>query len=152
MDIDVGHDVAEALGDLLRRDLRANLYQVLTEGLGPAVDETTYPVLSGLARTGPRSSAALAVDVGVDRSRVSRHASRLEEAGLVRREPDPADRRSVLLALTDEGERFVAVMRERLAGRIGEALGSWPPEQARAFARDLRRFVDSGPFAPTPAD
>lgn len=148
----MGRDVADALGDLLRRDLRANLYQVLTEGLGPAVDETTYPVLSGLARSGPRSAAALAAEVGVDRSGVSRHASRLEAAGLVRREPDPADRRSVLLALTDEGTRTVAVMRERLAERIGASLDSWPPEQAQVFARDLRRFVDAGPFAPTPAD
>ncbi len=146
MESNVGHEIAGALGELLRRDLRANLYQALTEGLGPAVDETTYPVLSGLARSGPRSAAALAIEVGMDRSGVSRHASRLEEAGLVRREPDPDDRRSVLLMLTEDGARTVAVMRERLAERIGASLDEWPPEQARAFARDLRRFVDAGPF------
>ncbi|MFI5984488.1 MarR family winged helix-turn-helix transcriptional regulator [Streptomyces sp. NPDC051555] len=141
-----GHAVADALGELLKRTLRAGLYQALTDNLGEAVDEVTYPVLSGLARTGPCSAADLAVAVGLDRSGVSRRASRLEAAGLVRREPDPSDRRAVLLALTEEGERTVETMRRRLADRIGATLSSWPQDEARAFARHLRRFVDEGPF------
>nr|WSX53616.1 MarR family transcriptional regulator [Streptomyces sp. NBC_00974] len=143
---DVGHEVAGALGELLKRGLRAGLYRELTEGLGDAVDEVTYPVLSGLSRTGPRSAAELAAEVGLDRSGVSRRASRLEVAGLVRRDPDPSDRRSVLLTLTDEGARTVEVMRRRLALRIEESLGSWPPGEAASFARGLRRFVEEGPF------
>lgn len=142
----MGTAVAEALGELLKRSLRAELYRGLTEGLGEAVDEVTYPVLSGLARTGPCSAAELATEVDLDRSGVSRRASRLEAAGLVRREPDPADGRSVLLTLTDEGTRTVAVMRQRLAQRIEEALGSWPRDEALAFARGLHRFVSDGPF------
>jgi DNA-binding MarR family transcriptional regulator len=147
VDDDAGHEVANALGDLLKRGLRAGLYRGLTEGLGEAVDEVTYPVLSGLARTGPSSAADLAAEVGLDRSGVSRRATRLEEAGLVRREPDPADRRSVLLTLTDDGVRTVETMRARLAARIDASLGTWPPGEAQAFARSLRRFIDQGPFA-----
>ncbi|GAA2132614.1 hypothetical protein GCM10009760_07760 [Kitasatospora kazusensis] len=142
----MGREVAEALGELLKRSLRSNLYQGLTDGLGEAVDEVTYPVLSGLARYGPCSAAELAAEVGLDRSGVSRRASRLEAGGLVRRGPDPADGRSVLLTLTEEGDRTVAVMRQRLAGRIEASLSSWPPAEARAFARGLRRFIRDGPF------
>ncbi|MFJ8741213.1 MarR family winged helix-turn-helix transcriptional regulator [Embleya sp. NPDC127516] len=142
----VGHEVADALGLLLRRGTRANLYARLTEGLGPAVDEVTYPVLSGLARTGPRSAADLAGEIGLDRSGVSRRASRLEAAGLVRREPDPDDRRAVLLALTDAGASCVEELRERLATRIESSLAGWPADEARMFARGLRRFVEDGPF------
>ncbi|QMU77285.1 MarR family transcriptional regulator [Streptacidiphilus sp. PB12-B1b] len=143
---ETGREVAEALGDLLKRGTRAGLYRGLTQGLGAAVDEVTYPVLSALARTGPYSAADLATEVGLDRSGVSRRATRLEEAGLVRREPDPADRRSVLLTLTEEGARTVEVMRARLAARIDASLGGWPPGEAQAFARSLRRFIDQGPF------
>ncbi|WP_406294784.1 MarR family transcriptional regulator [Embleya sp. NBC_00888] len=142
----VGHEVADALGLLLRRGTRANLYARLTEGLGPAVDEVTYPVLSGLARTGPRSAADLAGEIGLDRSGVSRRASRLETAGLVRRRPDPDDRRAVLLALTDAGTACVEELRERLATRIEASLAGWPADEARVFARGLRRFVEDGPF------
>ncbi|WP_442911041.1 MarR family winged helix-turn-helix transcriptional regulator [Kitasatospora sp. NBC_01266] len=144
--MDAGQEIAEALGLLLRRTTRARLYQRLTEGLGEGVDELTYPVLSGLARTGPRSAAELAHEVGLDRSNVTRRASRLEEAGLLRREPDPADRRATLLVLTDHGEQAVQATRDRLADQIADALRSWPPAEADSFARHLHRFVTEGPF------
>ena len=143
----MARDVADALGLLLRRSARAHLYGGLTVGLDDALDEVTYPVLSGLARTGPCSAADLAVEVGLDRSGVTRRASRLADAGLVRREPDPADGRATLLILTDEGRRVVEVTRQRLATVFDDALSSWPPGEARSFARQLRRFIADGPFA-----
>ncbi|MFE0463948.1 MarR family winged helix-turn-helix transcriptional regulator [Kitasatospora sp. NPDC058965] len=143
-----GHEIAEALGVLLRRSTRAGLYAQLTDGLGAAVDELTYPVLSGLARTGPCSAADLGREIGLDRTTVTRRADRLEEAGLLRREADPADRRATLLHLTDTGDEAVTATRERLAARIEDALAAWPASQARDFAQLLRQFVDQGPFQP----
>ncbi|WP_269858161.1 MarR family winged helix-turn-helix transcriptional regulator [Streptomyces sp. RPT161] len=147
MENEVGHEIADALGILLKRTTRAQLHKNLTEGMGEAVDELTYPVLSALARTGPRSAAELGPDAGLDRSGVTRRASRLEAAGLIRREPDPTDRRASLLVLTDRGEHTVAELRERLATHIAASLNSWPPGDAQTFARHLRRFITEGPFA-----
>ncbi|MEU6285422.1 MarR family transcriptional regulator [Streptomyces sp. NPDC047028] len=132
---------------MLRRSTRTKLHGRLTEGMGEALDEVTYPVLSALARTGPCSAAELAPDVGLDRSGVTRRASRLEAAGLIRREPDPVDRRASLLVLTEQGERVVGELRERLAGHIVRSVASWTPEEVEAFARQLRRFTVEGPFA-----
>jgi DNA-binding MarR family transcriptional regulator len=136
-----GATVAEAIGELVRRESRARMYGRLTRGLGPEVDETTYPVLSGLARGGPRSAARLAADIGLDRSVVSRHADRLQRAGLLRREADPEDGRATLLILTEDGASVVGEMRARLAARIDDYLAGWPPQEARAFAAALRRFT-----------
>ncbi|MEU8587589.1 MarR family transcriptional regulator [Streptomyces sp. NPDC048664] len=144
---EIGQEIAEALGVLLRRTTRTQLHRQLTEGMGEAVDELTYPVISALARTGPRSAADLAPLVGVDRSGVTRRASRLEDAGLIRRETDPADRRAYLLVLTEQGERVVEELRARLAERIAGSVSSWAPGEAEAFARNLRRFTVEGPFA-----
>ncbi|MEU2632127.1 MarR family transcriptional regulator, partial [Kitasatospora sp. NPDC007106] len=144
MENEVGQEIAESLGVLLRRTTRTQLHRRLTEGMGEALDETTYPVLSALARTGPRSAADLAPEVGIDRSGVTRRASRLEEAGLVRREPDPGDRRAQLLVLTEQGRQAVAELRTRLADRIADALAGWPPGEAEAFARHLHRFTTDG--------
>ncbi|SED64657.1 MarR family winged helix-turn-helix transcriptional regulator [Streptomyces melanosporofaciens] len=143
---DVGHEIADALGTLLRRSTREQIHRRLTEGLGEAVDEVTYPVLSGLARTGPRSAAGLADEIGLDRSGVTRRATRLEEAGLLRREPDPGDRRATLLALTETGRQAIETTRQRLAAHIEDSLASWPPGEARTFAGQLHRFVQHGPF------
>ncbi len=147
-----GQDIAEALGLLLRRSTRARLYTGLTEGLGEAVDDLTYPVLSGLARTGSASAADLGREIGLDRTTVTRRADRLERSGLLERRPDPADGRATLLALTDDGRDVIATTRRRLAAGIEASLAGWPPDDARAFARLLRRFVEEGPFAPEPTD
>ncbi|MFH8789233.1 MarR family winged helix-turn-helix transcriptional regulator [Streptomyces roseoverticillatus] len=148
MNHSTGHDIADALGPLLRRSTRAHLYHRLTEGLGEAVDDLTYPVLSGLARTGPSSAADLGREIGLDRTTVTRRADRLERAGLLQRQPDSTDGRATLLALTDDGHRIVVTTRQRLAAAIDSALATWPPADAQAFARLLRRFVDDGPFTP----
>ncbi|WHM40632.1 MarR family winged helix-turn-helix transcriptional regulator [Streptomyces sp. BPTC-684] len=147
MENEVGHEIADALGILLRRTTRAQLHKQLTTGMGEGVDEVTYPVLSALARTGPRSAADLAPDVGIDRSGVTRRASRLEAAGLIRREADPHDRRAQLLVLTERGRLAVTELRTRLAAHITASLSSWPPGEAEAFAHQLRRFTAEGPFA-----
>ncbi|GGP85270.1 MarR family transcriptional regulator [Streptomyces melanogenes] len=147
VDNEVGQEIADALGILLRRTTRAQLHQQLTAGMGEGVDEVTYPVLSALARTGPRSAADLAPDVGIDRSGVTRRATRLEAAGLIRREADPHDRRAHLLVLTERGQLAVTELRTRLAAHITASLSSWPPGEAEAFARRLRRFTAEGPFA-----
>ncbi|MFI6170723.1 MarR family winged helix-turn-helix transcriptional regulator [Nocardia sp. NPDC051052] len=142
----IGAQVAEAIAELLRRRTREGIYAELTQGMDPAVDTATYPVLSALARWGPRSAAALAAEIGLDRSVTSRHATRLEQAGLLRRTPDPDDARATLLSLTGDGEQAVEAMRERLAGRLDRHLAAWPEHEARAFATALTRFVHEQPF------
>jgi hypothetical protein len=124
----LGTEVAEALGLLLKRSTRARIYGDLTWDLDPAIDEATYPVVSGLARLGPRSAAQLAVELGIDRSVVSRHATRLE--------------------LTARGAGFVEVMRKRLSDILDAYLATWPPEKAAEFTAGFRRFVTDGPFHP----
>jgi DNA-binding MarR family transcriptional regulator len=141
-----GSEIAETLGLLLRRGTRARLYGRLTAGLDDSLDEATYPVLSALARFGPRSAAQLAEDAGLDRSVVSRHAARLTRAALITRRPDPSDRRAVLLALTPAGHQAIRDMRRRLAGAFDDYLATWPPGEARQLAASLRRFVEQGPF------
>jgi DNA-binding MarR family transcriptional regulator len=72
-----------------------------------AVDlsEPDYEVLSTLSeRPGHTSTLGEQADkMGWSRSRLSRHATRMEVRGLVRRSPDPADGRGCLLTLTTQG-------------------------------------------------
>lgn len=152
VETEAGREIADALGLLLKRTTRARLYQQLTEGLGEGVDELTYPVLSGLARTGPRSAADLAQEVGLDRSNVTRRASRLETAGLLRREPDPADRRATLLVLTEHGEQTVQATRDRLTDRITSTLSTWPPPRPPPSPASCTASSPKGRSRPTRAE
>ncbi|MFE9859032.1 MarR family winged helix-turn-helix transcriptional regulator [Streptomyces sp. NPDC005780] len=69
------------------------------------LSEPDYEVLSTLSER-PDGTSTLhdqATKMGWSRSRLSRHASRMEARELIRRAPDPADGRGCLLALTPAG-------------------------------------------------
>ncbi|WP_223279967.1 MarR family winged helix-turn-helix transcriptional regulator [Streptomyces sp. SDr-06] len=134
--------VAAAIGALTLRATRAGLYGRLTSGV-EGVDATTYPVLSGIARVGPATATKLAEAIGMDRTVTTRYATRLQEAGLITRHPDPADARATRLALTAEGERAVTAMRGAMEAFLAEEMATWPPGEATAFAVRLERLTDA---------
>ncbi|MFI7578733.1 MarR family winged helix-turn-helix transcriptional regulator [Micromonospora sp. NPDC049497] len=94
------------------RAWRAFLRVVVAVQTGTARDlaaiglsEPDYEVLSTLSeRPGRTSTLGEQADkMGWSRSRLSRHATRMEARGLLRRAPDPADGRGCFLVLTPEG-------------------------------------------------
>ena len=97
---DVLHQLADALNELMLPSNRGRLCAPVIAAAPGIIDGQAYFVLSTLARTGPVTVARLARHVGIDRSGTSRYADRLQEAGLLERRPDPADRRMSLLCLT----------------------------------------------------
>jgi len=82
-----------------------------------------WELLSALRRVGPPyrlSPSALATDLLLSSGAMTARLDRLERAGLVRRRPDPRDRRSIRVELTDKGSKTwgaavdVQAARERL--------------------------------------
>jgi DNA-binding MarR family transcriptional regulator len=137
-----GDDLEEVLGRFLQRRNRMRLYRGMLTDAPDGVDKSNYPVLSGLERLGPRTAAQLALEVGLDRSRVSRHADRFEELGLLRRAPDPLDGRGSLLVLTAAGEAAVADLRGALARHLDQVIADWPDGLADAVVEGLGRLMD----------
>jgi DNA-binding MarR family transcriptional regulator len=62
-------------------------------------------LLARLAAKGPHSIADLSKSFGLRASTLTNAVDRLERKGFLRREPNPANRRTVLLALTPGGRR-----------------------------------------------
>ncbi|WP_285575447.1 MarR family winged helix-turn-helix transcriptional regulator [Actinoallomurus iriomotensis] len=69
------------------------------------LSEPDYEVLSTLSERPDHTSTLheQAAKMGWSRSRLSRHATRMEVRGLLERAPDPADGRGCLLVLTEQG-------------------------------------------------
>jgi len=62
---------------------------------------------------------------------------RLEEAGWIRREPDPEDRRGVVVGLTRKGRELIDAATE---ARFAEARNSLPPLDANEM-REMKRLL-----------
>ncbi|MGA4878460.1 MarR family transcriptional regulator [Streptomyces lydicamycinicus] len=87
-----------------------------------------YAVLLHLDETPIRTQAALAEAIRADKTRIIAVLDDLERRELIRRQPDPEDRRVRLLSLTAEGRRLrdttqaaIQEGEERLLGRLPAA-------------------------------
>jgi len=90
--------IGRELGMFLRRVNRLHDKRSDSPVEGP--DRAAYALLGRVAADGPLRPSALAGDMCVDLSVVSRQVAALEAAGLVARSSDPADRRASLIAVT----------------------------------------------------
>ena len=109
-----------------------------------------YDVLATLRRQGEpfrMTASDLAEASRLTSGAMTNRIDRLERSGLVRRDPDPADGRRVLVQLTAQGRRLVE---KAMAARFeiaAAALSCLRPQQRRQLSDLLRRMLlaqDSG--------
>ena len=93
--------------------------------------------LSVLVFGGPMSLAELAAAEEVKPPTMSRIVEGLVRAGLATREADPANRRKVRIAATEEGRRRLEGGRERRVRALPERLRRLADSEQRALARGV---------------
>lgn len=100
-------------------------------------------VLLCVNRKGQRSAGEIAEHLLVSTGTMTNRLDKLEAAGLVRRLPDPEDRRGVLVELTPDGsatlDRYIAVQ----AKRERELMSAMSHEERVRLAALLRKLLSS---------
>ena len=126
------------VGTLIRRVKR--VMGERAREIHPDLHPITYFILTHLAMHGPLRGADLADAFGMDKGGVSRQVQTLVDLGLVERQPNPEDRRAILLDATEEGrERLRTVARSR-SDRFDERLAHWSDTELSTFARQLASY------------
>ena len=125
------HDsLARELGILLER-LVAMMRSLNT---ADAISRTSSSTLARLGRDGPSRLTALAAREGVTQPGMTAVIARLEDLGLARREPDPADGRVVLVSITDKGREIIVRRRAEREERLAVLLGGLSREHIEALS------------------
>jgi len=122
------HAIAVLLG--ARRDLRAN--------------QAEAHVLAHLHAVREATIAALHAEFGHRRSTLTSILERLEARGLVTRETDTHDRRSVNVRLTRSGSALAAKIYDVLSEHETRALSRFSAKELALFARMLAALSSSG--------
>jgi DNA-binding MarR family transcriptional regulator len=97
--------------------------------------------LLGVLRDREPSMNDLARLLQLDKSSVTGLVDRAERRGLVTRIPSAADRRSVLVRLTAEGQSQVAAAGELFAADVTTMLDALPPRNRAALTRLIGRVL-----------
>lgn len=108
--------------------------------IDPALPPFGLKVLRLLSRNGPTHASAVADQLDVDRSIISRQAKQLEELGLLEFRTDENDGRARFLALTPRATERMAEVGWGDRTPLFRTLASWSTEDLRQFARYIERL------------
>ena len=101
-------------------------------------------VLENLVLAGePLALGVLSERLGCVKSNVTQLVDRLESEALVRRVPDPDDRRSILATITDEGRRRYLAGRRAMDEAEGNLLGGLSAQDREHLTGLLGRFLSA---------
>ena len=94
-----------------------------------------YAVLNALQDAPQSTQSALADKIGADKTRIITTLDALQAAGLITREPDPADRRARLLSITPDGSHARRRVQREIQRNEERLLAALPPAERSAFLR-----------------
>lgn len=102
-----------------------------------------YSVLLGLGDTPVYTQAALAKKIRADKTRIIPILDELQQRGLIRRDPDPADRRARLIALTPTGRDARDRTQREIQAAEEHMLSQLPAADRKAFLRSLQTLSEA---------
>lgn len=100
-------------------------------------------LLQALAEHEPSRPSELSIELGLHQSSITRQVQALEKSGHVEVLPDPADRRSCLVSLTDSGRDELLRLAQFGLARFEAYVESWDREEVRTLARLLTKLEHS---------
>lgn len=109
-------------------------------GVYDRLDRSGYLLARTLHGRGPTTIGALAVELGLDATTVTRQIAAMDASGLVERSRDPHDGRACRVGLTDEGRRRMEEVRAAREDRLSALLRDWSADERRVLGEMLARF------------
>jgi DNA-binding MarR family transcriptional regulator len=100
----------------------ARTFRRLRQEAGSGLSASQTSALATAEQHGPLTPTELAAREHLARPGVTRVVARLESGGMIRREPDPADRRSYRITVTRRGVGHLAAVRTRSKAYLSRAL------------------------------
>jgi len=124
--------------------LQAEVHGQLEKRLAEhGVTAAQWGVLIGLYQGASETVRGLASFLSVDGGAVTRLIDRLEGKGLVERKVDKADRRSVILTLSETGRALIGPLVRAVDEHDAEMLGTLSAAERRAFLTALSRLLEA---------
>lgn len=109
----------------------------------PSVPPAQLRVLTIVLGNQHTNMSRLAEALDVVPSSASRLCDRLEATGLLRRVPDPRDRREVRLMLTPAARKLLAGVREARRRALADVLDRMPEPARQELVRALEAFAEA---------
>jgi len=111
------------------------------------VEDVTWPqwmVMNVLDQKLASTPATIASNIGVDRSAVTRLLDRLENKGLIAREHDRLDRRSINIDITERGQGLMATLNDMAREHQEHFLSQLHNTEHRSLKGNIQKMLRLG--------
>ena len=98
--------------------------------------------LENIEASSPIVVGELSQAIGLSASSTSQLTDRLFDAGYIKRENDPNDRRIVKIILTDEGKKRLHGLQEIVKETVGKKISLFPEDDLRQLIRIITNFIE----------
>ena len=129
----------EREGGVLIRRVRRVIHE-RARAVHADLQPASYLLLAHLAEAGPSRSSSVVEAFGIDKGAVSRQVQHLVDLALIERQPDPADGRATLLAVTDEARARLDEVTRHRRQHLDERLGDWSDDDLTQLVASLARY------------
>jgi DNA-binding MarR family transcriptional regulator len=130
-------------GFLLRRLNQIHYALFFEECRAFNITPVQYGLLTALSIRGQLDQGSLGIELGIDRTNVADVLTRLEARGLLRREPDPSDRRAKLASLTPKGRQLTSRMFASMQRAQDRLLAPLSQKERDGFMATLVRLIEA---------
>ena len=123
----------------------------LARGTRRRVEQAVAPIglrprellaLQHLRERGPSAQQALAELIGIDATNLVAVLNRLDDAGLIERGRDRADRRRAIIAISPQGDRVLADLDKALHALDDEILATLTPAERQTLNTLLAKAIE----------
>ncbi len=129
----------DQIGFILRQATQRHA-AIFASGIGCGLTPTQWAALAKLHEAGPLSQNRLGRHTAMDAATIKGVVDRLARRGLLTAEPDAADGRRLLVALTAEGAERVRRLAPHAHAITAETLAPLAPDEQRALLSLLLRL------------
>ena len=140
-DMAIDFESLAAVSNIFRVANTARNHMERTVLAGHDLSFTAFTVLWVLWVWGEREARHLASQAGISKGTLTGVVSTLERRGLVSRRTHPVDKRLVLVAATDRGDRTMAKLFPTFNGEEARITAGLSIEQKQALATSLRSIL-----------
>ncbi len=138
-DIEILENAVRLFSQTMKRPQR---WAAVTARARINIDRPSAVILLTLLLSKPRACRVqdLALQLGIEPPSVTRKTQELEQAGYLRRVPDPSDRRAIDLSITQRGRTAANRLWKAQRDILAKALQDWEPLERRQFVKLFERF------------
>ena len=130
-------------GFLVRRLHQIHVAMFMEEFKSENITPVQYGLLTAVAALPGLDQTALGQEVGLDRTTTADVVKRLEERGLLERRPNPSDRRTRHVQLTEQGQTLVAELHVNMSRAQERMLEPLRPAEKAILMDLMRRLVEA---------